>query len=664
MQVTVSESLPALAGDLRADKQTNTSDVGSASAFFSEMDKAWKLDDGNNRPQPEGQFTTQVSLFLLKDARERISEIQLNPAECARTEEAEKPHVSVSHLGVIEGQDPVNKPETIHPSAAANEEEAVAATIWASEFIQASAEESIWNISDPSVASAESRITDYGTEFPQSETSWIESSSADGIPQFRSSVDSNPAAAGEKQTAEIAVAAERQTAEAAVLDSVEEIAGEIQGIESSSIRSSSNLSISDADITDNLKDLVLKFKGAAPEFPGQSGSKIQPSGSEVRDFAVSPSSTAKLEAPALPNEIPPLHNLSKAAEIVGAAASRQMDSPLPQNPANVEYLSHAPAGTQNRSISPAMPQNFSEGSHIESDARHLSAPEPRQALFVPSEANPLPRSNGFAGDLLPARDANGQNALNQNADSKKAESINPTSFENEGADDSAANADTRRNSSGSRHEFPGRAENLQVNSGRQRNAAPEGRKGAYSQLLSGTMRAGEAGSSPNAGRVNHSAAQPKEFVSQLAERIQVQLRDGNREIRIQLKPASLGRLEIRVETTNAGIIARITAESSNVKTYLENNLQLLQQNLQDQGLRADRIQIFVQNGFDASSSEGYAPQFGHAGSGQNGETPRRSSRSSPSDAAASDAANQSEDMAVDQAAWTALNPNVRFHTVA
>jgi flagellar hook-length control protein FliK len=108
---------------------------------------------------------------------------------------------------------------------------------------------------------------------------------------------------------------------------------------------------------------------------------------------------------------------------------------------------------------------------------------------------------------------------------------------------------------------------------------------------------------------------PGELVFQVAERIQVQLRDGKSEIRIQLRPENLGYLEIRAEATSNGVVARITAESASIKNYLENNLHLLQQNLQDQGLKIERIQIVVQEALNQQSSSGQSPQFGYAGSG-------------------------------------------------
>jgi hypothetical protein len=179
------------------------------------------------------------------------------------------------------------------------------------------------------------------------------------------------------------------------------------------------------------------------------------------------------------------------------------------------------------------------------------------------------------------------------------------------------------------------------------------------QLATGTVRTQDSGITQTSGPGHPSAAQPKEFLFQLAEQIQVQVRNGRSEIRIQLKPESLGRLEIRAETTSTGVVARITAESSNVKTYLENNLPFLHQALQNQGLRIDRVHIVVQGGFDFQTSSGFNAQFGHTGSGHNGEGTSESTKIS-----GFPASDQPEEISVDPATWIALNPNISFHTIA
>jgi flagellar hook-length control protein FliK len=162
--------------------------------------------------------------------------------------------------------------------------------------------------------------------------------------------------------------------------------------------------------------------------------------------------------------------------------------------------------------------------------------------------------------------------------------------------------------------------------------------------------------SPNAA----APARPGELVYQIADRIQVQLRDGKNEIRIQLKPESLGSLEIRAEATGNGVVARITAESAAVKNYLENNLHVLQQSLQDQGLKIERIQVAVQDVVDRQSSSGQSAQFGHAASGGR----QWSDTHNPAQPGGDLFSNPAEEIAVDPITLITPGSANRFHTVA
>jgi flagellar hook-length control protein FliK len=154
-------------------------------------------------------------------------------------------------------------------------------------------------------------------------------------------------------------------------------------------------------------------------------------------------------------------------------------------------------------------------------------------------------------------------------------------------------------------------------------------------------------------------ARPQNLILQIAERIQIQVRDGGGEIRVQLKPEGLGQLEIKAETTVNGVAARISTDSDGMKSYLENNLHLLQQALQDQGLKVDQIYVTVQNGSDDQTSSSHTAQFSHAGHGQHGKEPQNPQRKPQVDRS-----DVLEEMTVDPATWRMLKPNTRFHTVA
>jgi flagellar hook-length control protein FliK len=125
-----------------------------------------------------------------------------------------------------------------------------------------------------------------------------------------------------------------------------------------------------------------------------------------------------------------------------------------------------------------------------------------------------------------------------------------------------------------------------------------------------------------------------------------------------LRPENLGRLEIRAEVGAMGVIARIATESSSVKSYLESNLHILQQSFQEQGLKVERIDVLVQEGFDARN-----PAAQQQNSGQNG-----SSNHPAGSPAARSLEPQStvlqDELLVDGLTLMYLSPNSTFHTTA
>jgi flagellar hook-length control protein FliK len=146
-----------------------------------------------------------------------------------------------------------------------------------------------------------------------------------------------------------------------------------------------------------------------------------------------------------------------------------------------------------------------------------------------------------------------------------------------------------------------------------------------------------------------------DFIIQLAERIRVEAGDGVDGIRIQLKPANLGRVEINAESGVAGVVARIVTESGAVRQFLEGNIQVLEQALQDQGLRVERLDIVMQQSLDLRQSTGN--QHGGPGAGHTtGGSDHHSSHGGPM--------RDLDAIELDPATLVALGPNSTFHTVA
>jgi flagellar hook-length control protein FliK len=267
---------------------------------------------------------------------------------------------------------------------------------------------------------------------------------------------------------------------------------------------------------------------------------------------------------------------------------------------------------------------------------------------------------GSAAPPLLAQDSKAQEHNSQTATPRNVENIVQAAAGNANTGGSNANQDQTPNEFIERQAVKSKSDNGQAAVLRKPNfPLADHPQEMQPALTSNTARIAEPNSFADALPATAAPPQSRELIFQLADQIKIQLRNGKGEIRIQLKPDSLGRIEIRAETTLTGVTARITTESGNVKNYLENNLQLLQQTLTDQGLRVDRIQINVQDAFDPQFSSGYNAQFGHAGSGRNG-------RNSNGFSGASGSLNIDplEEITVDPQTWLALNPNNKFYTVA
>ncbi|MBN2319539.1 MAG: flagellar hook-length control protein FliK [Acidobacteria bacterium] len=146
-----------------------------------------------------------------------------------------------------------------------------------------------------------------------------------------------------------------------------------------------------------------------------------------------------------------------------------------------------------------------------------------------------------------------------------------------------------------------------------------------------------------------------EFLSRVTERIHFLIRDGGDAVRIRLHPDEFGHMEIRAESTARGMAVRISTETGSVKSILENNLHILQQNLQELGLKVDRIQVMLQDFFDSQSNAGHFSKSGHSSSGQNEKGSRRNFGGNE---------NSPEDTIPDNADTAGFSQDGRFHTVA
>ncbi len=81
--------------------------------------------------------------------------------------------------------------------------------------------------------------------------------------------------------------------------------------------------------------------------------------------------------------------------------------------------------------------------------------------------------------------------------------------------------------------------------------------------------------------------------AQIVEKAKVSLNHGNGEMEVNLKPAHLGKLHLKVSVENQLVTAKFVAESQQVKEIIETNLNQLRRNLQDNGIQVDQLMVSV-----------------------------------------------------------------------
>lgn len=86
------------------------------------------------------------------------------------------------------------------------------------------------------------------------------------------------------------------------------------------------------------------------------------------------------------------------------------------------------------------------------------------------------------------------------------------------------------------------------------------------------------------------------LVRDIADQAGVLMGQGKSDFQIQLRPESLGRLQIRMTLEGGEVSVQMRAESAHAKSAIESNLAQLKQSFQEQGIRVDRFEVVVAQG--------------------------------------------------------------------
>ena len=93
-----------------------------------------------------------------------------------------------------------------------------------------------------------------------------------------------------------------------------------------------------------------------------------------------------------------------------------------------------------------------------------------------------------------------------------------------------------------------------------------------------------------------------QVLSQITEKAVISIKNGKQEIKIRLKPDSLGLLRINIKTENNRVMLKIFTETPMVKEIIHSNINHLNNALSNHGLEIDKLEVFI--GHDPEQNEG------------------------------------------------------------
>ncbi len=102
----------------------------------------------------------------------------------------------------------------------------------------------------------------------------------------------------------------------------------------------------------------------------------------------------------------------------------------------------------------------------------------------------------------------------------------------------------------------------------------------------------EAAAKANA-NVQRQVVDANDVISQIMEKMKVDVRGNTTEIKLTLRPENLGDVSLKVTTENGIITAQFLAENQRVKEVIESNFNLLKDALQKQGIEITNLSVSV-----------------------------------------------------------------------
>jgi flagellar hook-length control protein FliK len=89
-----------------------------------------------------------------------------------------------------------------------------------------------------------------------------------------------------------------------------------------------------------------------------------------------------------------------------------------------------------------------------------------------------------------------------------------------------------------------------------------------------------------------------EILTQIVKKASFNLKNGQTEVKIDLKPEFLGHIQLKISTENHQVMVRMLTEIPLVKDMIENNINQLKADLQNHGLEIDKFDVFFSRDSD------------------------------------------------------------------
>ena len=95
------------------------------------------------------------------------------------------------------------------------------------------------------------------------------------------------------------------------------------------------------------------------------------------------------------------------------------------------------------------------------------------------------------------------------------------------------------------------------------------------------------------GNVSEAQTDIREIVSQVVERIKVQLNPDSTSLEMRLNPENLGRVSINITSKEGVMTAEIRTENRQAKEAIESQLQLFKENIEAKGIKVEAIEVRI-----------------------------------------------------------------------